>query len=182
MSVVPVKMDFPPVHLPHHVEVLLQHSSEALEDWQGNRETHTFVPADYVLVFDALCALRPRMANPKPGFLEWGSGLGIITLLAASLGWKAVGIELQSGLVMESRSLSRMFDLPAAFLHGSFFPQDREVVENLEEICRQADLIYVYPWPDQELEIFDLFDRSAKSGCCLLTYYGTEDIRVFEKK
>lgn len=181
MSVLPVEIDLPPVHLPHHVEILLQQTAEAMEDWQGNRENHTFVPADYVLVFDALCALRPRMTVPKPYFLEWGSGVGIVTLLAATLGWSASGIELQPGLVRESRSIARMFDIPATFINGSFFPQDKEAVDNLEEICRKVNLLYVYPWPDQELEIFDLFDRIAKPGTFLLTYYGTEDVRVFRK-
>jgi hypothetical protein len=183
MSVLPVEIDLPPVHLPRHVEILLQQTAETMEEWQGHRENHTFVPADYVLVFDALCALRPRMprvANPR--FMEWGSGLGIVTLLAASLGWNASGIELQPGLVEESRSIARMFDIPATFVQGSFFPQDKEVVEHLEMMCRKVDLLYVYPWPDQELEIFDLFDRLAKSGAFLLTYYGTEDVRVFRKK
>ncbi|MEX2606594.1 MAG: hypothetical protein WD708_04550, partial [Kiritimatiellia bacterium] len=169
------------VHLPHHLEILLQQTAEAMEDWQGNRDNHTFVPADYVLVFDALCAMRPRMPVPKPHFLEWGSGLGVVTMLAASLGWMARGIELQPGLVRESRSISRMFDIPATFLTGSFFPQDKSAVEKLEEICHSADLLYVYPWPDQELELFDLFDRMAKPGAYLLTYYGTEDVRAYRK-
>lgn len=182
MSVLPVDSDFPPVHLPHHVEILLRETAEAMEDWQGNRENHTFVPADYVLVFDALCALRPRMPKGETRFLEWGSGLGVVTLLAASLGWNAGGIELQPGLVRESRSIAKRFDIPASFIQGSFFPQDKDVVDNLVDMCGKVDLLYVYPWPDQELEIFDLFDRMAKSGAYLLTYFGTEDVRVFRKR
>lgn len=180
MSVEQLPMDFPPAALPRHIEILLDESAEALEVWQGDRETHSFVPADYVLIYDALCALRPRMPA-APRFLEWGSGLGIAAMLAASLGWEAAGIEREEGLVRESRRFSELFDLPLRLHAGSFFPGEPNTVEKLAEMCGKADLIYVYPWPDQEIEIFDLFNRLASPGAFLLTYYGLEDVRVFQK-
>lgn len=180
MSVTPISIEFVPARLPRHVEVLLHETSDAMENWEGNRELHSFVPADYVLVYDALCGLRPRMPR-QPRFMEWGSGLGIVTMLAAALGWQAEGIEIQPGLVSESRYFSKRYDLPVRIHPGSFFPTDDNAVEFIEEICGKADLIYVYPWPDQEIEIFDLFDRMAKPGAMLLAYYGVEDIRVFQK-
>lgn len=181
MSVLPLSIDIPAARLPRHVEVLLHETSESLEDWERSRADHSFIPADYVLIYDALCALRKQMPD-QPRFLEWGSGLGIVGLLAASLGWQAEGIEIDSDLVSESKHFSKIFDLPVRIREGSFFPQDDNVVEHLQEICGKCDLIYVYPWPDQELEIFDLFDRLARPGCMLLTYYGIEDVRIFTKK
>lgn len=181
MSLQRVELDIPPAHIPHHVRILLDETADDLSDWQGAREHHEFVPADYVLVFDALCELRPKMPSRKPVFVEWGSGLGIVGMMAAGLGWAATGIEVQGELVRRSRWLAHHFDLPVALLHGSFFPEDKNRVEKLEERCRAADLVYVYPWPDQELEIFDLFDRFAKPGAYLLTYFGVEDLRVFRR-
>ncbi|MDF3128028.1 hypothetical protein P0Y35_02345 [Kiritimatiellaeota bacterium B1221] len=180
MSVKQLQFECTAAPLPTHVEVLLDETSEFLEEWEEDRESHRFVPADYVLVYDALCVLRKKMPA-QPRFMEWGSGLGIVSMLATSLGWQTEGIEIEPGLVHESRHLSHLFDLPVKIHQGSFFPRDQEVIEHLSERCGKADVIYVYPWPDQEIEIFDLFDQLAKPGAHLLTYYGIEDIRVFEK-
>lgn len=180
MSVIPLDLEINAARIPRHIEVLLQETSEAMACWEGDRQNHSFVPADYILVYDALCELRPRMPA-KPRFLEWGSGLGIVTMLASALGWQAEGIEIQPGLVAESQYYAKIFDLPICIRQGSFFPEDHNVIEHLAEICGKSDLIYVYPWPDQEIKIFDLFNRLAKLGCLLLAYYGIEDIRVFQK-
>ncbi len=182
MSVTRIQLSGAPCPIPRHLQILLDETAETLGDWQGETEAHTFVPADYVLVFDALYELRPQMPKGRrPEFLEWGSGLGIVTLLASALGWKATGIEIQPRLIRSSLETSRAFDLSARFLEGSFFPEDESVVDNLAKLVRHADLIYVYPWPDQEIEIFDLFDRYAAPGARLLTYYGIEDVRAFQK-
>jgi hypothetical protein len=182
MSVRRFPLSGTPCSIPHHLQVLLDETAELLGDWQGGTDAHTFVPADYVLVFDALCELRTRMPKGKtPTFLEWGSGVGIVTLMASALGWDAAGVEIQPGLVRTSLDLARSFDLPARFLEGSFFPQDEHAVKHCDRRIAEADLIYVYPWPDQEIEIFDLFDRQASAGAMLLTYYGIEDVRAFEK-
>ncbi|WFB35197.1 hypothetical protein P3T73_13610 [Kiritimatiellota bacterium B12222] len=174
-------MAFPATDLPRHVEVLLHETSEALEVWEGSREEHEFVPADYVLVYDALCELRKHMPQ-QPRFMEWGSGLGLVAMLASSLGWQAEGVEILPELVEESRYYAGIFDLPIRVHQGSFFKEDANVIEHLEELCGKSDLFYVYPWPDQEIEIFDLFDRLARPGALLLTYFGLEDLRVFRKE
>jgi hypothetical protein len=183
MAVRRVDLEGTPCRLPRHLQILLDETAEDLTDWQGGSDVGAFVPADYVLVFDALCELRTRMPRDgRPVFLEWGSGLGIVTLMASALGWTATGVEVQPALVRESLRLSRVFDLAATFLEGSFFPGDPNAVHRLLERVGAADLIYVYPWPDQEIEIFDLFDRLAKPGAVLLTYFGVEDVRAFRKE
>ena len=184
MSLHPLSLDLKEADLPRHVSILLDETAEEVNSWQSTPGTHPFVPADYVLVWDALRALRPlmRRGDRNPAFLEWGSGMGIVTLMAASLGWKATGIELQEALVEESCKLSRQFDLSAAFQQGSFFPKDQSAVEGLENFHAAADVIYVYPWPDFELQTFDLFDRVAKPGACLLAYFGIEDLRLYRKE
>ena len=182
MSVEQLELSGTPRTIPRHLQILLDETSEDLMDWQGASEPGMFVPADYVLIFDALIEMRTWMPRGRqPDFLEWGSGLGLATLMASALGWRACGIEIQSGLVRESLRLSRAFDLDASFLEGSFFPGDAHAIRKLPERVAKADLIYVYPWPDQEIEIFDLFDRLAKPGAFLLAYYGIEDVRAFRK-
>lgn len=181
MSLQRCNLDLVEADLPRHIQVLLDETAEAVNAWQSLPETRPFVPADYVLMWDALRALRKRMTGARPRFVEWGSGMGHVTLMASALGWRATGIEIDPDLVRESRKLSREFDLPAAFLEGSFFPFDPNAIEDLARICGQADVIYVYPWPDHEVQIFDLFDRLANPGCYFLAYYGIEDVRLFQK-
>lgn len=182
MSVERVEIEIPPARIPHHLEILLDETAGPLSEWQSDNELHTFVPADYVMVFDALMTLRPLMQSRPPNFVEWGSGFGICTILAAALGWQATGIEIRPPLVEESRAIAKAFGFDARFLEGSFFPSDQGVVKKLDALCAQAEVIYVYPWPDQEVEIFDLFDRKASPGAWLIAYYGIEDLRVFRKQ
>ncbi len=181
MSIRRISLEPDPAQIPYHVQVLLDETAEELTDWQGGSERYHFVPADYVLIFDALCTLRRLMPTGRPRYLEWGSGLGVATLLASALGWEADGVEIQPLLCQRSRELVRQFALPAAFHEGSFFPGEPNSIPKLDDLCGKADLIYVYPWPDQELEIFDLFSRMASPGSFLLAYYGVEDIRLFQK-
>lgn len=183
MSLNRLSLEGRPQRIPRHLQILLDETAEDLVDWQDRSEEHRFVPADYVLVYDALAELRPLMPSEgTPQFLEWGSGLGIATLMASAMGWKATGVEIQPELVRRSLHLARVFDLPATFREGGFFPTDARPVKKLEALAAGADLVYVYPWPDQEIEIFDLFDRFAHPGAMLLTYYGLEDVRAFQKR
>ncbi len=55
-------------------------------------------------------------------FLEWGSGQGMVAILAALLGYDAVGVEIDEALVQESRELARRYDVSARFEHGSYEP------------------------------------------------------------
>lgn len=183
MSLQPLPLELEEADLPRHVAVLLEETAEDVNSWQSAPGTHPFVPADYVLVWDALRVLRPlmRKESRKPVFLEWGSGMGVVTLMAAALGWDACGIEIQEDLVRESRSFSRQFGLPARFIRGSFFPEDREAPENLESLCARASVVYVYPWPDYEIQTYDLFDRMCGPESVLLAYHGVEDVRAFRK-
>lgn len=182
MAVSRVHMEIPPANMPRHIGVLLDETAGPLADWQAEQDENMFVPADYVLIYDVLCALRPNMQSRPPHFLEWGSGFGVATLLASAMGWQARGIEIQPPLVRESRRLNTAFDLSARFHEGSFFPSDAKAVPELQTYCREAEVVYVYPWPDQEIEIFDLFDRVSSPGTWLIAYYGVEDVRVFRKQ
>lgn len=181
MSLHPLAFEIPESPIPRHIQILLDETAEPINDWQSAPGQHPFVPADYVVLWDGLRRLRPMMTAAKPVFLEWGSGMGVVTMLAAALGWEAHGIELQAGLVAESRGWAKRFGLPAHFHAGSFFPQDPEGAAELAALCRRADVIYVYPWPDQELRTFDLFDRLARSGTYFLNYHSFEDLRLYRK-
>ena len=43
------------------------------------------------------------------------------------------------------------------------------------------DVIFAYPWPDEERLIRTLFDRLAGVGAKLLTYHGGDDFQLRRK-
>lgn len=182
MSVERIPLDLEPIDLPHYVEVLLDETADLLDDWQARESPYRFVPADYVTIYEGLVAIRKAFPQQVRGaFCEWGSGFGLATILAGMIGWRARGVEIQPALVQEARHQAELFGVAADFFEGSFFPDDDDAVQNSGVAIERQDLIYVYPWPDQELEIFDLFHQHARSGALLLTYYGVEDLRLFRK-
>ena len=77
-----------------------------------------YVSADYMAVYEQLKMLRGRVEN----FLEWGSGLGVVTIMASRMGFVASGIEAELTLVDYSNDLAAAFDSPVQFAHGSFIP------------------------------------------------------------
>lgn len=128
--------------------------------------------------------LRP----PGPAFLELGSGLGIITIIADLLGYDAYGIEIEPRLVDESYRLAETCGSAATFIEGSFVPPDfQEEVELLnadshtvttgadayEEMgmdFSDFDLLFVHPWPDEIEWLHSLSRRHAAPHAALLTY------------
>ena len=140
-------------------------------------------------------------ANLAPGnsICEWGSGFGVVASLAAMLDFNANGIELQKVLVDASRKLAGDFTLPVKFVHGSFVPSCAEADAsinlasdglttaaddayselkiNLDEI----DVVFAYPWPDEECLTKGLFEKYAAEGSLLLMYNKTNSVRLQRK-
>ena len=71
----------------------------------------SFIPSDHSSVFRALRSV-PRGDGH---FLEWGSGIGTITLMASLLGFRASGIEIEPELVRIARALAERHGLAATF-------------------------------------------------------------------
>lgn len=133
-----------------------------------------FVPSDFVLVYDALRALRKDPALKGLRFREWGSGFGVATCLAEGLGFDAVGIEREPRLACEAGRLALAFGSKARFARGSYDPRDPD----FEPAAMEADLVFAYPWPDEEARVDRLFGAHAPPGARLLTYRGLDDIRL----
>src|SRR5689334_11361769 len=58
-----------------------------------------FVPCDFAAAYRALAGLAGTNLARGPVFCEWGSGFGVVTGLAALLGFDACGIEAEGPLV-----------------------------------------------------------------------------------
>jgi hypothetical protein len=119
-----------------------------------------FVPSDADAVYAALAAL------PRGRFCEWGSGMGIVTGLAAMLGFDACGIEIDATLAAASRELLADFELPATIETGDYF--DRR--------C-DADVYFAYSWAAQRPRVEQHFLSVAPDRARLLVCHGAKDVR-----
>ncbi|MEM1028028.1 MAG: hypothetical protein AAGJ38_08080 [Planctomycetota bacterium] len=207
MSLVTLPFDVPFKPLPPRSEALVADGEERLTELldAGRRgaaasSKGAFVPADYRRVYAGLAAVEDQGQAPTHHFCEWGSGLGVVTGLAAQLGFAACGIEIERDLVELAEGLMQDHDLDVEFAHGSFIPESAEhladvqddlatlgrgVADGYDELGLDPDdfgLIYAYPWPGEEEVIETIFDAVAASGALLLTYRSTEDLVLQRKK
>ena len=160
---------------------------------------NSFVPSDFSLVYSTLCHVADEHLAPGPLFCEWGSGAGVVTCLAAMLGFDACGIEFETDLVELSIRLARHYHLKAGFCRGNFVPRGgQRIAEEVSEFEWLAiggpdpydqmdleiddfDMVFAYPWPGEERVIERLFERFAANGALLMTYNGAEGIRLFRR-
>ena len=153
---------------------------------------HGYVSADYLSVFRSLF----RMQGSVSTVLEWGSGLGIVTIMASRMGFEAYGIEVEPELVWFSESLARTYGPNARFAIGSFIPDDfvlhpadvddasRTVIDaasaydELDMELRDFDLVYAYPWPDEHALYRRVMSEFGRKESLLLTYDAGEGIEL----
>lgn len=166
--------------VPRFVDCFIRDAEDLAEEYGDRAGKGLFVPGDYRYAFQLLqWLLRTKAANKGATFLEWGSGQGMVTILAALLGYEAVGVEIDEALVRESRELAGRYDVRARFECGSYDP----AASGLEIVtAKNRAVVYGYPWPGEELFFLQLFAETADSGAFLLMGLGPEDIRVYRKK
>jgi hypothetical protein len=199
MPLVDVPIPVEPAPLPYEVKRFLREADRRVEAELAEARAPAFVPSNYELVYPVLRALADSALLRGHTFCEWGSGLGVATGVAALLGYEAYGIEAEWGLVEEARRLVDDFDLSAEFVCGSFIPAggERHVYRAGEYAWFTTesdaaytelglgpddfDLVYAYPWPDEEEVVADLFEMYAGAGAVLLTCKGGEGFRLRRK-
>lgn len=182
--------------LRNEMQTLWDRAEAIWDQYQNERNFHGFVAADYGLVFDALCDLRGRAIT----FLEWGSGLGVVTIMASRLGFEAYGIECEVGLVDWSRQLAIEFGSDAVFAEGSFIPRqycwtgrlstelERTDVaapaayDDLDMELRDFDLVYAYPWPGEQRLYRDILRQFGAPHARLLCYDAQEGMSLHRNR
>lgn len=188
--------DRPP---PADVRRFLRVAERRIADFCRRERVAGFAISDFACVYRALRTLEADDLLAGRWVCEWGSGFGVVACLAAMLGYDAWGMEVDRRLVAQARRLAEDFDLPVEFVAGSFIPAssvpersadddfgwlDTTAPSGYDEIDlapTDFDLIFAYPWPDEETFVHDLFDRHAGPGAMLLTYHGGEDLRACRK-
>ncbi len=177
------------------VRAFLREAEHRVEHFRHERMTPAFVPSDFTAAYVALRALEESNQVSGRYFCEWGSGFGVAACLAAMLGFDACGIEVEGELVEQARRLADDFGLPVQFACGSFLPAGKVSAGEFNWLVtggpcghrelgldpEDFDVIYAYPWPDEERLTAELFARVARPDAVLATYHGEGAVRVRKK-
>ena len=199
MSLIDVKLVLDEATIPADVRAFLHEADRRIEEFQQHARVPGFVPSDFARTYQVLRAVGSSNLTPGNLFCEWGSGFGVVACLAALLGFDACGIEIEGELVDAAQQLADDFELPVEFIRGSFIPRGGEACvqrddefawlttdggnthEELGLAPDTLDVIFAYPWPDEERVTGVLFERYAAVGAVLVTYHGGEDFRLRRK-
>lgn len=169
--------------------------SEAEEIWDRYHDQEGFggyVSADYVEVYQALVALQGQIS----AVLEWGSGLGVVAIMASRLGFEAYGIEVEPRLVDYAQQLAEHYGPDTQFAAGSFIPDDyqwdielpgnpsrtetdsRAAYDELDMQLHDFDLVYAYPWPDEHGLYLDILRHHSDQNTLFLSYDAREGVSL----
>lgn len=170
------------------MQELWRESDAVWVECRNQLEFGGFVSADYVEIFQHLVQLQDRVTT----FLEWGSGLGVVAIMASRLGYEAYGIEVEPLLIEHAQQLSERFGSEAEFAEGSFIPDDyqwgieevgnpsrtnfdtRAAYDDLDMELRDFDLVYAYPWPDEHGLYLDIMRTCGGEQALFLTFDARE--------
>jgi hypothetical protein len=200
MPLIELDVPSPRSALPGSVRSFLREAARRIDQFQQRSRVTGFVPSDYESGYHLLRALEEGCLLKGNLFCEWGSGFGVVACLAALCGFEAYGIEIEADLVDAARQLADDFSLAVEFVQGSFLPRGSEITQGARQeyswLATEAgntedelglgpddfDVIFAYPWPDEEDLIARLFERHAAAGAVLVTYHGGERFRLRRKK
>ncbi len=171
---------------------LWKESDEIWNEFHDQEGFGGYVSADYVEVYESLLKLQGQVDT----VLEWGSGLGVVTIMASRLGFQAYGIEVEPVLVEHSQELAERYGPDAQFAAGSFIPDDyqwgfelpgnpsrtetdsRAAYDELDMQPHDFDLIYAYPWPDEHGLYLDIIRNHGGENALFLCFDAREGVSL----
>lgn len=158
----------------------------------GESDFEGYVGSDFEKVFDTLANLEGQATN----LLEWGSGLGVVAIMASRLGFEAYGIETESVLVDYARDLAEEFAPETRFVEGSFIPDEYEwrpasgeeifrtvsdepaAYDELDLELRDFDLVFAYPWPSEHTLFRGIMQSCGSPHSLFISYDNREGVEV----
>lgn len=185
--------------IPPHVRRYLADAHRRIDEFLIRNSVTGFVPSDYEDAYRLLSALRQSGLARGDQFCEWGSGFGVVVGLAAYLDFAACGIETEPDLVQEACSLLTDHNVDADLVCGSFVPREgADAIHQHGEFAwlqtdadyaydelgiepLDLDVVYAYPWPDEELMTQELFEKACGVGAILVSFHGNGNFRVRRK-
>lgn len=202
MPLIDVALPRQDANLPEPGAALLRESQQLASalDSQPTGPPLGFVPCDYPRVARALATIAENRLATGSTFCEWGSGLGVVTMLASLYGFDSCGIEIEPSLVATSRSLAARHQLSVSFVAGSYIPPATDSLkipagedffwmvteadttyETLDQEVSDFAVVFAFPWPAEAKLIAQLFERYARCGALLLTYHHNGSVRLQRK-
>ncbi|MCA9135729.1 MAG: class I SAM-dependent methyltransferase [Planctomycetales bacterium] len=180
---IPICWQTPPTQILHALEIAEQLRESFVAD-SGIKRIPALANSNYYIAYHALKYLIDHGLAGDRSFCEWGSGFGVVTCIAAMLGYEATGIEIEPELCRRARSLVKKVGVKAEFIQSSY--RDEAASDGSDEPSQSlapfplgrgcSGVIYVYPWPAEEAYIESLFARSGST--ILVTYHGGATLRV----
>ena len=170
-----------------------------------NKRYPRYVASEPAQVYAALKHVRDEGLALGERFIEWGSGFGVATNLAAQLGFEATGIELEDDLVAIAESLAEKHQTGAEFIATTYIPEGyisydhvggSDIVpddsfgyqteparyDGMDIGLDEIDVFFVYPWPGEQEMILKLFKSVASEDAILIAYYGDQEICIYRKQ
>jgi len=212
MALEAIAMEGPEARVSDHVARLIATCSRGWEQFFADHDDQAprFVPSVPERVFAVLAEVTRRQLPPTRVFCEWGSGFGTATCLAALLGYKAYGVEIDAELVRLSRAIARRLGISVTMLCTSFLPAGyaasaggdgaalvtpasvsthHDTTETraplryagMESAIADIGLFFAYPWPEERALMRQLFEAVARVGALLVVYHTDTDISVWQK-
>ena len=112
--------------LPPEVKAFIDEADRRCDlfyDQKLNKRYPRYVPSEPAQVYAALRHVTEQGLPLGETFIEWGSGFGVATGIAAQLGYQAYGIEIEETLVEKAESLLADQGLDAEFSTRQLHPR-----------------------------------------------------------
>lgn len=181
-----------PVPILDGLEQLWDEAGEIWDRFHERGDFFNFVASDYEAVYQTLAGLKGQAET----VLEWGSGLGVIAITAARLGFDAYGIEIEPELVDLAEGLAEKYDADVEFAQGSYVPgdyvlnselvdadfrtsfDDAPAYDALDMDLRDFDIVFVYPWPNERALHEDIMRQCGGAHSLFVTFDVREGLKI----
>ena len=94
--------------------------AEEMQGLQGEDRIPSLVTSNGLIAWRFLQSAAAYIPTDAPRFCEWGSGIGVVSCLAALRGWESTGVEIEPRLIEVSCQLAKSHDVNVNFRQGNY--------------------------------------------------------------